>query len=82
MTNLTVVINRNPTAPRWEIDSYSETVNEEVVFGTNIINLEATDDDGVCCIHFTNQLSALMTLKKYLFQNIFGNRFFFFFHFP
>lgn len=46
-TNLTVNVNRNPNAPNFIDSNYQRTVNESYPISVSLVQIEASDNDGV-----------------------------------
>ena len=45
--NVTITVNRNPTAPAFTLLNYVETIVETYTLGLEILTVDATDNDGV-----------------------------------
>lgn len=46
-TNITINVNRNPNAPRFNPQSYERTITEDFTLGRSLVQIEASDPDGV-----------------------------------
>ena len=62
---MTIIVNRNLNAPFWPTQNanYYEEVNEEVS-GVFVLNVEASDPDGVsCCSHISRDEHLVSALQ-------------------
>lgn len=51
-TNITISVNRNPRAPEFVAQNYERTITEDYTLGLSLVQITATDADGVCKIGF------------------------------